>query len=168
MRCYLDSSALLKRAYTEPERAELVAFLSIMASQGATFLTSALSRVETKRSLRRAAANGQADAERFEADYEAALKDIDIVALSQQVLDEAETIGDDSLRSLDAIHVATARLAGADMVVTYDNRMIRACFDAGVMTARPGIKEESLSPSWEWVTGDDPADVPEELWPAGW
>jgi len=168
MQCYIDSSALIKRAVMEAETPDMIAFLDILRSQETSFVTSALSQIELSQTLHRAAADGRVDAIQFDDDYKTVLTGIDIIDIAPAVIIEACSIGTGGLRSLDAIHLATARLAGADMVVTYDNRMIRACFDAGVMTARPGIKEESPSPSWEWVTGDDPADVPEELWPEGW
>jgi len=46
---------------------------------------------------------------------------------------------DRSLRSLDAIHLATARIFGPDLdaLVTYDNRLASAASDAGLIVAAP-------------------------------
>jgi predicted nucleic acid-binding protein len=43
------------------------------------------------------------------------------------------------LRSLDAIHLATAQLLGADLarIVTYDDRMAAAASQLGLTVARP-------------------------------
>jgi predicted nucleic acid-binding protein len=46
---------------------------------------------------------------------------------------------DRSLRSLNAIHLATARIFGPDLdaLVTYDNRLATAASDAGLMIVAP-------------------------------
>jgi len=46
---------------------------------------------------------------------------------------------DRRLRSLEAIHLATARVLAPelDALVTYDERLIRAAADAGLRTASP-------------------------------
>jgi predicted nucleic acid-binding protein len=46
---------------------------------------------------------------------------------------------DRSLRSLDAIHLATARLLGPDLdaVLTYDDRFANAVGDAGLAVSTP-------------------------------
>jgi predicted nucleic acid-binding protein len=46
-------------------------------------------------------------------------------------------IGPVVLRSLDAIHVATAVLIDADIVVTFDGRLGAACSDNGVVATIP-------------------------------
>ena len=168
MQCYLDSSALLKRVVPEAETSDLEAFLKLIAEQGVRFLTSALSQVEVARSLRRAASDGRVEAENFQEDFATVFRDVNIVELTEAILYEARGIDGDKLRSLDAIHLAAAHLAGADMVVTYDDRMFQACLEGEVMTARPGAQKVPLPPGWEWVTGDDPADVPDELWEKDW
>jgi hypothetical protein len=46
---------------------------------------------------------------------------------------------DRGLRSLDAIHLATARILAPDLdaLVTYDDRLLRAATDAGLATVSP-------------------------------
>jgi len=46
---------------------------------------------------------------------------------------------DRSLRSLDAIHLATARVLGPDLdaIVTYDDRLAMASRDAGMIVESP-------------------------------
>jgi len=43
------------------------------------------------------------------------------------------------LRSLDALHLATAQNLGSDLshIVTYDERMIEAALNVGIKTASP-------------------------------
>jgi predicted nucleic acid-binding protein len=50
----------------------------------------------------------------------------------------ARRIGPGVLRSLDAIHLATAVLADADLLLTYDTRLISIARDMGIDTASPG------------------------------
>ena len=47
---------------------------------------------------------------------------------------------DRALRSLDAIHLATARILAPelDALVTYDDRLIKAASDAGMAALSPG------------------------------
>jgi uncharacterized protein len=42
------------------------------------------------------------------------------------------------LRSLDAIHLATAILLDVDEVLAYDERLIEACRHNGLITVSPG------------------------------
>jgi predicted nucleic acid-binding protein len=46
---------------------------------------------------------------------------------------------DRGLRSLDAIHLATARILGPDLdgIVSYDDRLLKAADDAGLLTVSP-------------------------------
>ena len=48
-------------------------------------------------------------------------------------------MSDRSLRSLDAIHLATARILAPelDALVTYDDRLRKASSDAGLVTVSP-------------------------------
>jgi predicted nucleic acid-binding protein len=66
-----------------------------------------------------------------------------LLAFSCIAMDE-EIVGgmnepDRGLRSLDAIHLATARILGPDLdaVVSYDDRLIKAAEEAGLMALSP-------------------------------
>jgi len=152
MRCYLDSSALLKRAIREAETADLRMFLEQLDGLGADFLTSALSQVEVARALRRAAELGRITDERSSESYGTIMHGISFLEASPEIITEAQLIGGNLLRSLDAIHLATARVAGADLVVTYDERLLQACHAAGAMTAQPGAADPVLPRGWQWVS----------------
>ena len=171
MRCYLDSSAILKLVLDEPQAVDLAATLALFRASDATFITSALSEVEVARALRRAVADGRLSPTDLQAGWETALSGVAVMDLTSDVRNEAKIVGDDRLRSLDAIHLAAAHMAEADIVFTYDERMIQACMDAGVMTARPGLAGVALPPGWEWFGGDDGVsdDWPDDAGlPPGW
>jgi hypothetical protein len=53
---------------------------------------------------------------------------------------------DRGLRSLEAIHLATARLLAPELnaLVTYDERQIKAAADAGLATASPGLTQPEV------------------------
>jgi predicted nucleic acid-binding protein len=60
--------------------------------------------------------------------------------MDRQVLDQAATLAPGSvLRSLDAIHLATAQLLGSELrsIVTYDARMAQAASGLGLSVAAP-------------------------------
>jgi predicted nucleic acid-binding protein len=61
------------------------------------------------------------------------------VAITTTVLDLARSMPPPVLRSLDAIHLATARLVGDDLdhLITYDKRMIAAAVAVGMPVATP-------------------------------
>jgi predicted nucleic acid-binding protein len=126
---YLDSSAIVKLAIAEPESSALRRFL-----RGRTpLVSSALSRAEVQRALLFEGEPGTARGK-------AVLSRIDTVRVSDRVLNAAGTLQPASLRSLDAIHLATALLLGGDLglVVTYDERMFEAACELGLKAQRPG------------------------------
>ncbi len=113
---YLDSSALVKLAVREPESAALVRFL-----RGKTELvSSALARTEVARALLPLGAAASARGREV-------LDRVELVRVNDRVLALAGTLLPLELRSLDAIHLATAELVGrVRVIVTYDERMAAA------------------------------------------
>jgi predicted nucleic acid-binding protein len=61
------------------------------------------------------------------------------IAIDDDIVDGAMNEPDRGLRSLDAIHLATARILREDLtaVVSYDDRLLKAAADAGLATASP-------------------------------
>jgi predicted nucleic acid-binding protein len=61
------------------------------------------------------------------------------IEIDEEVAGGAMNEPDRSLRSLDAIHLATARLLGPDLdaLVTYDIRLASAATDAGIAVLAP-------------------------------
>ena len=64
------------------------------------------------------------------------------IAIDEDIVDAAMSEPDRRLRSLDAIHLATARLLTAelDALVSYDDRLLKAANDAGLATVSPGVE----------------------------
>jgi predicted nucleic acid-binding protein len=63
----------------------------------------------------------------------------DFISIDDDIVDAAMDEPDRTLRSVDAIHLATARVLGADLdgLVTYDDRLADAARDAGVNVVSP-------------------------------
>jgi predicted nucleic acid-binding protein len=67
------------------------------------------------------------------------LRRVDLVAVDDRILDAAGTLDPRVLRTVDAIHVATAIALGDDLdaIVTYDARMVEAASLMGLSTTTP-------------------------------
>ena len=61
------------------------------------------------------------------------------VTIDDDIIEGAMNEPDRGLRSLDAIHLATARILAPDLdaIVSYDDRLTKAAQDAGLPTASP-------------------------------
>ena len=125
---YLDASAAAKLLLNEPESSALRAYLG----KGSRQASSALLRTELMRAARRG------DRERV-GDAMAILARINLREADDEVLGRAGEIAPASLRTLDAIHLATASLLGPDLeaLVTYDHRMIEAARLYGLPVVSP-------------------------------
>ncbi len=136
MRVYLDSSALIKRALAEVESVDLAASVQRHLRSDDILMSSALGTVEVSRVLR---SRLDDQAPQYINDLvDAALGGIAECALSSQVIGIARRLGPGHLRSLDAIHLATASIVAADLVIAYDERLLRAASELGFRTASPG------------------------------
>jgi predicted nucleic acid-binding protein len=124
---YVDSSALVKLAVSEPESAALRRYL-----RRRSLVCSALARTEVARALLplgpEAVQRGRQVLER-----------VDLVRVNNRVLDDAGALSPAELRSLDAIHIATVGRVAADIsaVVTYDDRFATAARAMGWRVAAP-------------------------------
>lgn len=116
---YLDSSALVKLLFQEPESDALSGWLS--ARPDLPKLTSQLSVIEVVRVCRRVDA-------RHEPAAWILLAGLDLMPLSSAVVDLATRVRTSSLRSLDAIQIATALLVrdGLAALIAYDHRLLEA------------------------------------------
>ncbi len=67
------------------------------------------------------------------------MEHIDLIRLNDRILTSAGMLRPAEIRSLDAIHLATAQQLGGDIreVVTYDDRMVAAAAELGLRTASP-------------------------------
>ena len=132
---YLDSAAIVKLAHPEAESADLRSWLAERA--GVPRVTSALAEVEVPRAIHRHAP--------------ASLPHVPLVMgtiarfeIDTAVRALAASYADPALRSLDAIHLATAQVLNAELdeslqaFVTYDQRLLTAAQHAGLAVASPG------------------------------
>jgi hypothetical protein len=125
---YLDSSAMVKLAVSEPESAALRRYLR----RCRPLVSNALARTEVLRALLPA---GEAAVSRGRD----VLRTVDLLRLNNPLLEAAGLLQPASVRSLDAIHLATARLLGEELgvVVTYDQRMSEAARELGLRIHSP-------------------------------
>jgi len=125
---YVDSSALVKLAVREPQSAALRRYLA----RRRTLVSSALARTEVMRALLPLGP----DAVRRGG---AVLARLDLLRISDRVLDAAGFLAPADLRSLDAIHLASAGQLGPDLrgFVTYDERLALAATARGFRVIRP-------------------------------
>jgi predicted nucleic acid-binding protein len=118
----------------ETFRGELLAYMRERVAD--LVVTSVIGYVEVCRTLTRM---GVEPAEERRAVV--ALADFKLVGLTDDVRRAAATMPGKALRSLDAIHVASAQQLGAllDVLVTYDHRMIDAARAQGLPVTSPGM-----------------------------
>jgi len=125
---YLDSSATVKLAVAEPESAALRRYLRRRGVQ----VTSALARAEVARALlplgEGAVRRGREVMARLE-----------VMRVSDRILTAAGSLPPSELRTLDAIHLATAQELGGNLarIVTYDERMATAAENLGLSVTTP-------------------------------
>ncbi len=126
--CYLDTSAFVKLIAAESETRALRAFLDSHPEQ----LSSIILDTEAHRAAARVGADVASRADRL-------LTRITLVPLNFEVRSLARTVPPMALRSLDAIHLATAITLGADLgvFVAYDRRLLDAAAEAGLAVASP-------------------------------
>lgn len=125
---YVDSSAIVKLAVAEPESKALRRYLS----RRPPLVSSALARTEVTRALMPSGAEAVARGERV-------LRRVQLLRVNDRVLREAGRMAPQELRSLDAIHLASARELGPSVqqIVTYDERMADAARTLGWPVASP-------------------------------
>lgn len=130
---YLDSSALVKLVLPEPETGALTALLG----EWPELVSSVLARVEVLRAAGRAAAG-----ERVLRRAEVVVSRVGLVRIDEEVLKTASRLESPELRSLDAIHLATALSIGGDLggMVAYDSRLAAVAESSGITTFSPGAE----------------------------
>ena len=127
---YLDTSAFLKLLVAEEHSAALRRHVRSLELWSSTLLA-----VEAHRAAPRLNLNKDVVAR--------ALSTITIVVPSETTYSSARTVGVPELRTLDALHLASALEFGVDLagVLTYDRRLAAGCERIAVET--PGLR-----PSW--------------------
>jgi predicted nucleic acid-binding protein len=131
---YIDSSAALKRTLPEREARQLAHAFADAGSAGHTLVTSTLARVEVSRALRR---REHELAVSVSVGFQQAMQGIGQAPMTAVVAELARAMDPPLLRSLDAIHLATAVAVGADELWTYDARLAEAAGTAGMAVRFP-------------------------------
>lgn len=126
---YLDSSAIVKLVVRETETDALLRYLAVREVR----VSSAIAKTEVRRALLLAGDEAQQRGV-------VVLETIELVAVTDEVLDAAAQILPPTVRSLDAIHIATATLLKGDIetLVTYDRRMLDGAIRSGLDAFSPG------------------------------
>jgi len=125
---YLDSSAIVKLAVREPESSALRRYLT----RHQPLVSSALARTEVARALLPSGTEALARGEQV-------LRRIQLLRVNDRVLNQAGRLEPSELRSLDAIHLASARQLGASVrqLITYDERLAEAARTIGLTVVAP-------------------------------
>lgn len=128
---YLDSSALVKLAITEPESPALTEWLGHSAN--AVRVSSPIVRVEVPRAVWRADPGSLPQA------Y-AVVRRVRDIRMTASVLTRAAGARPVTLRALEALHLASALAIRHDLsaFVSYDKRLLTAAEEAGLPIASPG------------------------------
>lgn len=125
---YLDSSALVKLVREERGTDALLAELDLWPEQ----VTSVIGEIEVRRVALRAGVSERADG---------VLAELSLVDLDDSVRGLSGRVGSPSLRSLDAIHLASALSLGDDLgaFCCYDRRLLADAEAAGLTVLSPGL-----------------------------
>ncbi|WOH19758.1 type II toxin-antitoxin system VapC family toxin [Paenarthrobacter sp. GOM3] len=126
---YTDTSAILKLVVEEPESEALAAHLYDVQAAGGHLVTSMLLYTELHCAARRR--NLPFD------QVNNVLTGINLIDVTRSDLMYASALPG-QLRSADAIHLATAIRLQADALVAYDQELLLAAKESGLMTASPG------------------------------
>jgi hypothetical protein len=127
---YVDSSALVKLVLPEAESTALLTLLSDEVG----LISSELATVEVVRAARRASRDSEVHNRAA-----AVMAALHLVAVDSAILERAVSIEPESLRSLDAIHLATALSLAPDVeaIVVYDAGLSDAATKAGLRILAP-------------------------------
>lgn len=129
MALYLDTSALVKLVVQETETP---AVRRLLEGVEGPLVSSAVTRCELVRAVRRGMPDRVARAR-------AVLSGLREIGVTAAVLDAAAALDPTALRSLDAIHIASALLLGPDLagLLTYDRHLGEAAEQLGVPVLAP-------------------------------
>lgn len=129
MAVYLDTSAASKLVVGEVETSALRRWLR---NSSGDVVASDIMRTELVRATRRVVPAAVVQAR-------AVLDAVTLLAVSSSILDRAALLEPMTLRSLDAIHLATVLDLGDDVdaIVTYDHRLAEAALSLGVEVVAP-------------------------------
>lgn len=121
----------MKLVIEEPESADLESHLA----SDTVLATSRLALVEAPRAARSANPS-----EELQQETRRLLDACLLVDVSDPVLRSAATLASRTVRTLDAVHLATALYIDADVLIAYDGRLLDAAEAQGLQVATPGLR----------------------------
>ena len=127
---YFDTSALVKLVFEEAESVALGEWLTVRAD--VPKVSSDLSIIELLRTCRRVDEGSVENAQLL-------LAGIDLLPMDRVIVEKAASLVPTELRSLDAIHLASALSVKAYLtaLVAYDSRLCAAAAEAGIEVSSP-------------------------------
>jgi len=125
---YVDTSAALKLIIAEAESIALVGWW--LNNEENELISSRLIETELRRAVQRYPSATQDDVTKL-------LAAIDIIELDAIILRHAGLLPGANLRSLDAIHIASALSIPVAGIVAYDSRLLTAAANVGLSTVSP-------------------------------
>jgi predicted nucleic acid-binding protein len=137
MIAYFDTSAIIKLIRIELNSASLRAWLSAPGRSDLAWVSSALVLTEVPRALRRILPGATLP------DFASVLGRFTLRNVDEEILVQAGAYSEPSLRSLDAVHLSTARsIADAaadefDALITYDRRLADVAKADGLSVLAP-------------------------------
>jgi predicted nucleic acid-binding protein len=132
---YLDSSAIVKLIVSEPESQALVETV-----RGHGVVTSEIALAEVPRAIWRMLSGRRArEREQVLREVPRVLESLAYVPVDRALLVRAGSFREAYLRTLDAIHLASALAVDTDVaaIVTYDERQAEAAESAGIVCLKP-------------------------------
>ena len=131
---YIDTSALAKLLVAEPESGALRQWI---ATTDATLVSSDLTRTELLRAVRRRVPERMVQAREV-------LDSLVLLHVTADEFEAAALLDPAVLRTLDAIHVATALTLGDELesIVAYDERLMHAAESVGIRITSPRTADE--------------------------
>lgn len=131
---YLDASALVKLVVPEAETRALLDSLAAWPDR----VSSEVAGVEVLRAVRRATADPE-----VEQRAEEVLAGVHLLKVDEEILSRAARLEPRALRSLDAVHLASALSLGDDLgaIAVYDGALAAAAGACGLQVVAPGEPE---------------------------
>lgn len=136
MHLYLDASALVKLIAPERHSRELD-----QAARGRSVVSAEIAITELTRATNRVSREAPASAATLQRRLSSLLESITFLRVDRSIFELAGRLDAPHLRTLDAIHLACALIAGDDVetFVTYDRQQAQAARVAGFEVLAPGL-----------------------------
>ena len=128
MRAYIDASAFVKLVVLEPETTALKSWLDAQTPEF-RLMSSLLLEAEARRAAQIRGAT--------QAVVTSALTQVSLAEAPRAVFTQAGTVMPPLVRTLDALHLATALRHSADVLICYDSRLASAAHIHGIPVVAP-------------------------------